>query len=158
MSFLKKLFSNSKPGQPAEPIFPGESFSIAKLNFPEGWGLATYNAAYRDYGNKKSFPWLVLIELGINSPNENGHPSDDDATQLIIQEENILRFLQQKHTVHFVARITRPGIRELLYYTDHPKFVQEEVHAFCDNIMLERPINFNIEKDPEWKAVSGFIG
>jgi hypothetical protein len=158
MNLLKKLFRQSdKNDLPSEPIFPGESFSISKVTFPEGWGLATFNNKYNDYPNKAFFPWHVLIELVIVDKNDNGHPINSDAEKLVKLEAEILNFLKLKHTVHFLGRVTRNGFRDLLYYMDTPKFEQTEVNAFCDNIMKERAINFGMEKDPKWKAVSGFI-
>lgn len=158
MNFLKKLFGQSdKNGHPSEPIFPGESFSIAKLSFPEGWGLATFNNKYKSYPNKSFFPWHVLVELEIMDKNDNGHPIDTDAEKLVKLEGEILDFLKQKHTVHFLGRVTRNGFRDLLYYIDTPKFDETEVKAFCDIVMKERSINFGMEKDPKWTSVSGFI-
>ncbi len=158
MNFLKKLFGQSdKNDHPTEPIFPGESFSISKLTFQDGWGLATFNNKYNDYPNKSFFPRHVLVELEIMDKNENGHPIDTDAEKLVKLEDEILEFLKLKHIVHFLGRVTRNGFRDLLYYIDTPKFEQAEVNTFCDNIMKERGINFGMEKDLKWTAVSGFI-
>lgn len=159
MKFLKKIFgqSNNSESQPVEPIFPGESYTIFKMTFPEGWGLATVNKKYDNYPNKSFYPWHVLIELEVVDKNDNGHPIDTDAEKLAQLEETITDFLNQKHNVHFLARITRNGFRDLLYYIDTPKFEQIEVDDFCDNIIKERAINFGIEKDPKWESVSGFL-
>jgi hypothetical protein len=158
MKFIKKLFGQrTMIDEPIEPVFPGESFSIYKMDFPDGWGLATFNNKYNDYPNKAIFPWHVLVELEIVDKNDNGHPVDTDAEKLAAIEAEILEFLKQKHTVHFLGRVTRNGFRDLLYYVDMPRFKQAEVNAFCDNIMKERGINFRIKKDPNWTAVSGFI-
>jgi hypothetical protein len=158
MNFLKRIFvQRGKKCQPTEPIFPGESFSVSKLTFQDGWGLATFNNKYNDYPNKSFFPWHVLVELEILDKNDNGHPIDTDAKKLEIIEGEILNFLKQKHKVHFLGRVTRNGFRDVLYYIDTPKFEQAEVNAFCDNIMKGRWINFGMEKDPKWTAVSGFI-
>lgn len=159
MSLLQKLFGqgNKSNSQPSEPIFPGESFTIFKLTFPDGWGLATINKKYNNYPNKSFFPWHVLIELEIVDKNDNGHPIDTENEKLIQLEDEILEFLKQKHAVHFLGRVTRNSSRDLLYYIDSPKFEQVEVNTFCDNIMKERGINFSMEKDPKWTAVSGFL-
>lgn len=158
MKFIKNLFGQStKSDEPVEPIFPGESFSIYKMDLPDGCGLATFNNKYNEYPNKAFFPWHVLVELEIVDKNDNGHPVDIDAEKLAKLEGEILEFLRQKHTVHFLGRVTRNGFRDLLYYVDKPKFEQVEVNSFCDNVMKERGINFGMEKDPNWTAVSGFI-
>jgi hypothetical protein len=64
---------------------------------------------------------------------------------------------QQTHIVYFAGRVTQNGFRDLFYYIDVPKIEQPGVNEFCNSIMKERGINFGMEKDPKWKAVSGFI-
>jgi len=156
MGIFKKLFGGTSASQPSGPIFPGESFSILKLNFPDGWGLATVNKAYDNYPNKSLYPWHVFIEIEVIDKNENGHPTSSEAEKLNKIEEDIEKLLKQNQTVHFVARIIRNGFRELLYYIDQPRLKQSDVSTFCDNVMKERRINFSIREDAEWKSV-GFI-
>ena len=156
MGIFKKLFGDKDDSRRSKSIYPGESFSILKLDFPDGWGLATVNKAYNNYPNKSLYPWHVLIELEVIDKNENGHPTAADAEKLNLIEERIEELLKQSQTVHFVARIIRNGYRDLLYYIDQPRLKQEDLSAFCDNIMKERGINFTMDKDPTWKNV-GFI-
>ena len=156
MGIFKRLFESKSGSQPMEPIFPGENFSILKLNFTDGWGLATVNKAYDNYPNKALYPWHVLIEVEVIDKNENGHPTSSEAEKLNKIEEDIEKLLKQSQTVHFVGRVIRNGFRDLLYYIDQPRLSQHEVSAFCDNIMKERGINLTMQEDPAWKSV-GFI-
>ncbi len=156
MGIFKKLFGDKDDSRPSKQIFPGENFSIFKLDFPDGWGLATVNKAYDNYPNKSLYPWHVLIELEVIDKNENGHPTAADAEKLNLIEERIEELLNQSQTVHFVARIIRNGYRDLLYYIDQPRLKQDDITTFCDNIMKERGINFTMDEDPTWKNV-GFI-
>ncbi|MBN9382817.1 MAG: DUF695 domain-containing protein [Chitinophagaceae bacterium] len=154
MNFFKKLFG---PAQPQEPIFPGESYTLLKVNMPEGLALATVNKAYDNYPNKAFYPFFVGIELEVIEKNDNGHPLDDEAERLNQIQEDIEAFLKQKHTVHFVARVTRNGARDIMIYIDNPKLTQEEVANFCGKIQKERQIIFGIQMDSAWTAVSGFV-
>jgi Family of unknown function (DUF695) len=156
MSFLKNVFGRKGEPMPSEPIFPGESFTIFKLDFPDGWGLASANKAYDNYPNKSFYGWHVLIELEVIDKNENGHPIDSEAAKLNAIEDKVDAFLKKNQTAHFVARVTRNGFRDLLYYIDKPAINQQQLAFFCDEVMKERAINLTIQKDPEWKAV-GFI-
>ena len=79
MSFLKNIFRKS---QPVDPIFPGESFSILKLNVPDGLAFATVNKAYDNYKNKSFYPWLAGVEIQVIDSNENGHPTDSESVGL----------------------------------------------------------------------------
>lgn len=157
MSLFKRLFGQSGATQPTEPIFPGESFSLLKLNMADGLAFATVNKAYENYPNKSFYPFFVGIELEVVDKNDNGHPVDTEAARLNQIQEEIEAFLKQKHTVHSVARVTRNGARDLLIYIDTPKLTQEELNAFFDDILKERQVNFSIQKDASWNAVSGFM-
>jgi len=157
MSFLKKLFGGSGTTSPKEPIFPGERYTILKLDMPEGLALATVNKAYENYPNKVFYPFFVGIELEILGKNDNGHPLPEEGERLNQLQEEIESFLRQKHAVHSVARVTRNGTKDILIYIDTPRLTQEELAAFCSNIQKEREINFSIQKDSTWRAVSGFV-
>jgi hypothetical protein len=157
MSLFKRLFGQSEAAQPDEPVFPGENFSILKLNMPDGLALATVNKAYENYPNKSFYPFFVGIELEILDKNDSGHPVDTEAARLNQIQDEIETFLRQKHTVHSVARVTRNGIRDILIYIDTPKLTQEELNVFFYDILKERQVNFSIQKDASWNAVAGFM-
>lgn len=113
MGIFKKLFGNKSLSQPTEQIFPGESFSILKLDFPDGWGLATVNKAYDNYPNKFLYPWHVLVEIEVIDKNENGHPTGSEAEKLNKIEEDIEKMLNQSQTVHFCGKDNKewlPGL------------------------------------------------
>lgn len=157
MSLFKRLFGQAGATQPADPIFPGESFSILKLNMSDGLALATVNKAYENYPNKSFYPFFVGIELEVLDKNDSGHPVDTEAARLNQIQEEIETFLRQKHTVHSVARVTRNGTRDILIYIDTPKLTQEELNGFFGDILKERQVNFSIQKDASWNAVAGFM-
>ena len=123
----------------------------------DGLAFATVNKAYDNYSNKSFYPWLVAVELQIIDKNDNGHPTDQEAAQLNAIQEKLETWLKNQHTVHSVARVTRNGFRDLLVYIDKPKLTQEEVNNFFTDIQKEREVNFAIQQDPNWGAVSGFI-
>lgn len=153
---LRKFFSKKLQG-PSQPIFPKESFSIFKLTLPDGWGLATINKGYDHYPNKQYYPCHVLVELEVVNPNENGHPTDEEASRLYTIEEEIVGLLKQYQTVHVIGRVTRKGFRDLLIYTDEPKTPEEQIFGYCDSITKERAINFEMSNDKTWKNVSTFL-
>jgi hypothetical protein len=157
MSLFKKIFGSPVKSKLIEPIFPGENFSILRLNMSDGLAFATVNMAYENYPNKAFYPFLVGIELEVLEKNENGHPNDADASKLNQIQDEIEEFLKQRQTVHPVARVTRNGTRDILIYIDSPKLTKEEIRLFCDRIQKDRPINLSIEKDPTWSSVSGFL-
>ena len=142
---------------PAEPLFPGEAFSIFKLNLTDGWGLATINKAYDHYPNKSFFPWYAIINIQLQDQNENGHPTDREAEVLNMIEDSITRFLEERKTVHFIGRVIRKGERDVLYYLNNRKFNKKEIREFFDSLNVIRPIHFEVQKDPKWNLVNTFI-
>ena len=125
---FKSIFS--KRLQIKEPVFPGEMYSIFKLNLEDGFGLATINKAYDNYHNKALFLWYAIVNIHLENQNENGHPTDREAEVLIIMEESIKGFLQQSKTVYFIGRVTRRGEMDLLFYLDSRKFEKTEQRTF----------------------------
>jgi hypothetical protein len=152
---FKNLFSKRIPIK--EPVFPGESYSIFKLNLKDGWGLATINKAYDKYPNKALFPWYTIINIHLQDQNENGHPTESEAEVLNKLEESISHFLKKGRVIHFIGRVIRPGERDLLYYLDSRKFEQEETKNFFNALNEIRPLNFEIRKDPKWSLVKLFV-
>jgi hypothetical protein len=157
MNLIKKILGKVVATAPVEPIFPNENFTIFRVNMPEGLSFATVNTGYRNYHNKKCYPFLVAIELEILEKNNNGHPTDIDAQRLNEIQENVESLLKQQQTVHPLARVTRNGTRDIMMYIDKPVFSEKELTGYCDNIRKERKIVFSIQKDEKWNAVSGFL-
>lgn len=159
---LKNLFSRNKnepikTDKPTEPIYPGENFTVGQIETEEGIGFVNVNQAYENYPNKKYFPWCAQLLLEFKDKNENGHPTDQEAEVLNEIEGKIENFLKEKHSVHFIGRVTRKDYRDLIYYIDHPLFDQESTKDFFDEINAVRGVNFNLDEDPEWVLVSGLI-
>jgi hypothetical protein len=157
MRFFKKIFGKGQPSRPIEPVFPGERYTIVKLEIKDGLALATVNNAYDNYANKAFYPWFVGVELQVIDKNDNGHPTDEEAARLNIIQEELETFLKEQHTVHSIARVTRNGFRDIMMYIDKPKLTQEEVNNFFNGIQKDREVNFGIHQDSSWNAVSGFI-
>ncbi len=159
---FKNLFKRNKDQQkktsgPTEPIYPGENFTVGQIETEEGIGFANVNQAYNNYSNKKYFLWCAQLLLEFKDKNENGHPTDQESEVLNELEDKIENFLKDKRKVHFIGRVTRKDFRDLIYYMDQPRLDQDETARFFDKINSIRRVNFNLDKDPEWKFVSGLI-
>lgn len=157
-----KLFSKSSPvdnpvTEILEPTYPGEHFTIFRLEMPEGLAFATINQAYDHYPNKLLFPWCTQLILAINNKNSIGHPTNREARQLNDLEDKIARFLKKRHQVHYIGRVTRNGFRDLFYYLDQPMFDHAETEQFLESIKAERGVYFKLERDENWEFVSAFI-
>jgi hypothetical protein len=152
---FKNLFS--KNPLPKEPVFPGERYSIFKLELEDGFGLATINKAYDNYPNKTFFPWFAIVNIHLQDQNENGHPTNEEAEVLNTMEMSIGSFLKQERGVHFIGRVIVRGQRDLLYYLDNRKFEKKVTKDFFDSLNAVRSLNFEIHHDPKWASVKKFI-
>ena len=151
---FNKLFGHKKP---VEPIYPIESFTVGQIETDEGIGFININIGYRDYPNKKFYPWCAQLLIEFKDKNEKGHPTEKEAETLNELENKIGKFLRKKHTVHFIGRVTRKGFRDLIYYLDQPKLDQTETNIFFDEINSIRAVNFHLDKDEDWKIVAEFL-
>lgn len=157
MMFRRNKNKPEKTYGPAEPIYPGENFTVGQIETEEGIGFVNINQAYDNYPNKRYFPWCAQLLLEFKDKDESGYPTDQEAEVLNELEDKIENFLQEKHKVHFIGRITRKDFRDLIYYIDQPRLDQDGTKKFFDEISLIRGVNFDLDKDPEWKFVSGLI-
>lgn len=157
MNFLKKILGKADDVTPTEPIFPKENFSIFQLNMPDGFAIATVNTAYKNYQNKKCYPFLVGIELEVLEKNSNGHPGDIEGQRLNEIQTDFEELLKQQQTVHSVARVTRDGARDIMIYIEKPVFSEKAVTDFCNNIRKERKMLLSVQRDESWKSVSIFF-
>ena len=155
---FKKLFGKSSNNkQPSEPIIPKENYSIFHLDMESGLAFATINTGYNNYPNKEFYPWYAAILMEIQDKNDNGHPTDEEASILNDLEDRITQFLNKTQVAHRIGRVTRNGERDIIYYLSNPKFDPDETKLFFDSINAIRPMNFTIEKDKSWKNVGGFL-
>ncbi|MBI1285959.1 MAG: DUF695 domain-containing protein [Flavobacteriales bacterium] len=157
-----KLFSGKKEPQktygPTDPIFPGEEFVGSEINDENGfYGISIVNQAYNNYYNKKYYGWCAQITIEFQDKNENDLPTDSEAKILNDMEDEIEAFLNRKHTVHFIGRVTKKDYRDIIFYLSDPKFNKEEFNSFFDELNAIRRLNFSLEKDLEWELVSGLI-
>ena len=159
---FKNLFGGKKEEPknygPKEPVFPGELFAITEITDEEGfYAIANINQSYENYPNKKYFPWCVLLTVEYEEKNDDGLPTDKEAEVLNNIEDKIESYVNQKHKVHFIGRVTRKDFRDVIFYIDFPSFNQQETNQFMDEINAIRRINFRLDKDPEWNFVSGLL-
>ena len=159
---FKRLFRKSATDQsvsnaPIEPIFPAESISVAQVDFDEGPGFVMVNQAYNDYPNKTHFAWCVQITIEYQDTNENGLPSEAESHVLNEMEDQIESFIQKDHQTHFIGRVTRKNYRDIIFYTDRPKYEDQSTREFLDRMNELRNLNFRVDRDEEWSFVSGLI-
>ena len=157
---FKNLFSKKEPVKygPMEPIFPGELFEFSEITDNEGfYGFSNINKSYDHYPNKKYFPWWIQVTLELVETDDRKMPTENESKILDDLENKIESFISEKHKTHFIGRVTQNGFRDIIFYVDEPRFDGEKTNIFFDQVQEKRKVNFNMEKDIDWKNVSGLI-
>lgn len=102
-----------------------------------------------------TFPEQVGIALPLNSPNELGLPTNEEAQQLGEIEDQIVAALEgDRRTIH-VASLTTGGVRELVLYTNDPAGVEQAFAALKENISTH-DAQLIIQSDPDWSIYKQF--
>lgn len=157
---FKNFFKRKKEDKSIDTsskLFPGEDFSVGYIQTKEGDWTVNINHAFDNYPYKQEFQWCAQILIEFKDKNESGFPTDKEAVVLNQIEDKIVVFFQKKHKVHFIGRITRKDFRDLIFYINTPEFDKESTKLFFDEINSIRRINFEIDNDPAWNIVSGFL-
>ncbi len=154
---FKNFFQGNKT---VEPVYPGESFSVGNIYSKKDNSLvsvAVINQSYKNYPNKKLFPYCIQITLQYSETNENSFPDDAEGEILNTIEDDFLKFLRKTNTVHHLGHVTNRGYRDILFYSDKLTIPHEELIAYLDKVQEIRRLNFSVEKDESWNFVSAFI-
>jgi len=149
--------SSAMTSEPADSVYPGESFAVLQIEAEEGIVFANVNRAYDSYPHKGQFPWCAQLLIELEYKNVNGHPTDQEAEVLNWIEDETEGFLRRHVLVHFIGRITRKDFREVIWYVDKSDLDQNEVATFFDEINRIRRVNFSLDEDADWKIVAGLI-
>jgi hypothetical protein len=126
---FKKLFSKKEPKTygPTEPIYPGELFEVSEITDANGF-----------------FGFSNINKSYDNYPNKKYFPWWIQVTlELVNMDDRKMP--------------TESGFRDIIFYVQEPRFDQEKTNIFFDQVQEKRRVNFTMEKDVEWKNVSGLI-
>jgi uncharacterized protein (TIGR01619 family) len=94
-------------------------------------------------------PALVWVWVHVQSPDEEGFPTEDEDMRLNEIEDAITEALEES-SAQYVGRITSDGRREFYFYTDNPA----EFLAIATSAMGSAPeYEFELDdaEDPEWE-------
>jgi hypothetical protein len=100
-------------------------------------------------------PALVWVWVHVQSPDEEGFPTEDEDMKLNEIEDAVTDALEQT-TARYVGRITSDGRREFYFYTDHPAEFREVATAAMSSAP-EYEYEIDDAEDPSWQHYSGVL-
>ncbi len=118
--------------------------------------FAAINQYFKDYQNKKNFPFSLWVTVETLEKNEQGHPVDTEATLFNSLEDSLIDKFISRTPFCFIGRTTRDGYRELMFYVSDRDEATLVMNAFINENTFKRKIKFSIDPDKAWESVSGF--
>ncbi len=160
MGFLSTLFSCGQNNK-TEPknIFPKESFSVIQAKIGDKPVIGSFNMAYKTYDKKAKYPWCLKIAIGLDLENlyENGLPKDEESAIANKLEDELLAEIQKLTTAHYIGHLFNDTFLDVYIYLDDPKKVHEFLQTQVNRAGLIRGFGYEINNDPLWETVDGFL-
>ena len=161
--FLSTLFGCSGQKNKTDKevnIFPTEKFSVIQATMANGKPvIGSFNFAYKNYDKKTKYPWCLKIAIGLNPDSlfENGLPNDSESQIANKLEDDLLAEVKKLATAHYVGHLFNDTFLDIYIYLDDPEKVHKYLQTQIDKEGLIRGFGYEINNDPTWTTVNGFM-
>ena len=138
----------------------GQKFPSEEIELLEGKveGLSTLlslNRALKYYEFTKEFPYLFRCSLHFKNSGDNGLPIGN-TDELYAVEEVIYREVYKEKKGHFLATETYNGKRELFYYVDSEKSIENALAQLPESLN-SCEVSYEVNFDPFWVMTEAYI-
>lgn len=130
------------------------NFSVFKGNKDDLPVTCILDESSKNYAGKSSLPWYVEIIIFIRDPDSDGQPFKGEEMVLNHFEDEIEKIIQESTNVKFIGRVTWNGYRNLYYYVQDGKKVNQSLSKILEGENEVRPFQYKIEKDENWNKVN----
>ena len=139
--------------------FPKESFSVIEAKIGEKPVIGTINMAYKAYDKKSKYPWCLKIIIGLDLENlfENGLPKNEESVIANKFEDELLTEIKKLATAHYIGHLYNDTFLDIYVYLDDPEKVHQYLQTQINKAGLIREFSYEINKDPKWSTVNGFL-
>ena len=143
----------------SKDIFPKESISVIEATMNNKPVIGSFNMAYKSYDKKSAYPWClkIAIALELNNLTENGLPQSDESVIANKLEDELLSEIQKITTAHYIGHLFNDTFLDVYIYLDNPKKVHDYLQTQINKEGLIRGFGYEINEDPKWKTISGFL-
>jgi len=160
MGLLSVLFGCSQTSKTgAIDTFPKESFSVIEAKIGEKPVIGSFNMAYKTFDKKSKYPWCLKIVIGLNLENlyENGLPKDEESAIANKLEDELLIEIKKLAMAHYIGHLFNDTFLDVYVYLDNPEKVHQYLQTQVNKAGLIRGFGYEINQDPTWTTVSGFL-
>ncbi len=105
---------------------------------------------------KKSFPYLLWIEIFYNDKDVNGAPTSEEAIELEKIEGVIMKKLAKVTDVIYAGRTTLPDFREIIIYCPDEANTTVAINRLKHDFPNYK-ISYALETDADWEGIAGFL-
>jgi hypothetical protein len=160
MGFLSTLFGYGQSNKSkSKDIFPKESFSVVEAKIGDKPVLGSFNMAYKNYDKKAKYPWCLKIAIGLDLDNlfENGLPKNEESEVANKLEDELLSEIQKLTTAHYIGHLFNDTFLDVYIFLDVPDKVHNYLQKQVNKEGLIRGFGYEINQDPQWTTVDGFL-
>ncbi len=129
-----------------------ESFSIYKGEMNGRPVFAMVDTRYKDFKEKKFYPWFLSISTSLENPTQEGLTTNEEAEVLNDFEDNLLLEIKDVVPFCFLGRATWNGYREIFLYVKEPEVLSKKLQEIIDSKKY-RGFAFRCERDDDWNKV-----
>lgn len=159
-TFLSTLFGYGQNVKSAsKDVFPAERFSVFEGILNNKPVIGSFNMAYKNFAKKARYPWCLRISIGLDLNNlfDNGLPKDSESVIANKLEDELFAKIQNLATAHYIGHLFNDTFLDVYIYLDDPKKVHEYLQTQINKEGLVRGFGYEINQDPKWTTVSGFL-
>ncbi|SEN24797.1 Family of unknown function [Mucilaginibacter gossypiicola] len=146
--------------QNKHPVFPPESFSVIEAKLPDGRPvIGSVNTAYKSYGEKKSYPWSLQIQIALkqDSVMKNGLPLESEIDVANKLQDELTNEIGKVVTLHYIGHIYNDSFLDVYAYIDQPEKANEYLQKKTKAPDVKREFSYEIKQDKDWAEVAPFL-
>ncbi|HTY57160.1 MAG TPA: DUF695 domain-containing protein, partial [Bacteroidota bacterium] len=102
------------------------------------------------------YPYRVGFAVRLRKPNSYGLPTEAEAHDLSLFENEIDRMMTGKHMGFLALVITTGGMKEYVYYTGRPDAVRSQIKKLGGAVQ-GREFRSYVTADPGWDVYFRFV-
>jgi len=140
-------------------IFPKENFSVVEAKIGDKPVIGSFNMAYKNYDQKAKYPWCLKIAIGLDLNNlfDNGLPKNEESAIANKFENELLAEIQKLTTAQYIGHLYNDTFLDVYIYLDDPEIIHNYLQIKTKKEGLIRDFGYEINQDPDWTTVDGFL-
>ncbi|MTI23282.1 DUF695 domain-containing protein [Fulvivirga sp. RKSG066] len=157
MGFFTTLFGRRQEAK--IDITPKENFSVVEGKVGDKQVIGSFKMTYKRYDKKAKYPWCLKIAIALEFDNlyENGLPKKEESEIAIGLEEDLLSDIHKLGTAHYIGHLFYNTFLDVYIYLSDSESAHKYLQTQVNKEGLIRRFGYEINEDPEWTIVQGFM-